>query len=106
MSRCCCEHDAGAGLPDVPTRSRAAARHCTGIARWMGPGIILALMPKCPMCLAGYIALWTGIGLSTPAAARLRTTLIVLCTVSLLILAARHAQRLARSFRGSRARPI
>jgi hypothetical protein len=47
--------------------------------RWLIPATMLVLMPKCPVCLAGYVALGTGIGLSFTAASWLRVALIVLC---------------------------
>lgn len=47
------------------------------------PTIILALLPKCPACLAAYLALGTGISLSVAAASALRTLLIVSCVVAL-----------------------
>jgi hypothetical protein len=57
--------------------------------RWALPGTVLALMPKCPACLAAYIAMASGIGLSFSAAAALRWTLIGLCSGSLVFLAGR-----------------
>lgn len=54
-------------------------RRSGAAARWLGPGALLLLMPKCPACLAGYVALWTGLGLSFTAAEHLRTGLIVAC---------------------------
>jgi hypothetical protein len=60
----------------------------------LAPAIGVALVPKCPLCLAGYIAVWTGIGISMPIASPLRWCLIWLCVtwlaVSLLKLARRR----------------
>jgi hypothetical protein len=63
-------------------------------AGWLVPGTVLALLPKCPACLAGYVALWTGIGLSIPAASYVRWALLVVCVASLLYVAARRLRRL------------
>lgn len=62
--------------------------------RWILPGTILALMPKCPVCLAAYIALFSGIGISLPVASFLRTGLIVLCVLALVFLVVRQIRRL------------
>jgi hypothetical protein len=47
------------------------------------------------MCVAAYAALFTGIGMSLPVAAAMRTTLVILCTVSLVFMAVRTAARAA-----------
>ncbi|MES2696836.1 MAG: hypothetical protein V4773_25435 [Verrucomicrobiota bacterium] len=67
----------------------SALRRSGGAARWLGPGTLLLLMPKCPACLAGYVALWTGLGLSFTAAEHVRTGLIVLCVAALAYAAGR-----------------
>jgi hypothetical protein len=55
---------------------------------WAAPAAALTLVPKCPACLAAYVALWTGIGLSFTAAAYLRWTILGVSIVSLAVLVA------------------
>ena len=63
MSRTCCQ----------------AIRRTGKSAHWIVPSVVLALLPKCPMCIAGYIALATGLGVSFNAASYLRSSLLVSC---------------------------
>ena len=55
------------------------------LAGWLLPGGLLVLMPKCPMCLAGYIAIFTGAGMSVAVAQGLRVAVIAAFVVSLLV---------------------
>lgn len=68
-----------------------AGRRTARFASWAVPGAMLLAVPKCPACLAAYVALWTGIGLSLPVAAGLRFGLLALCMLTLAFLGARAA---------------
>lgn len=62
---------------------------CAGISPKRGipaivPGVLLVLMPKCPACLAGYVALLSGVSLSFPVAQALRIALIAVCAGSVV----------------------
>jgi hypothetical protein len=63
-------------------------RYVTAI-QWATPGLILALLPKCPLCVAAYIAIGTGIGISVSTAAYIRFGLLIFCAASLLFLVTR-----------------
>ena len=56
------------------------------------PVVILAVLPKCPVCLAAYVAVGTGIGFSVTTATYLRLSLIVACVASLIFFAAKMIQ--------------
>src|SRR5215510_1211238 len=81
MSACCCHQG--------ERKPMSLLRRSGEVAAWAIPAAILALMPKCPVCLAAYVALWTGIGLTLSTATFLRTALVALCAVSLLFLIAK-----------------
>lgn len=61
---------------------------------WIVSTVTLALIPKCPVCVAAYVALATGIGISLPTATSLRVILIMLWSASLAFLAAKRLRRL------------
>ena len=67
---------------------------CRTAAGWVIPGLGLALMPKCPMCVAAYVAALTGIGISFPMAAGIRWGLIALCVAALAFVAGRQIKSL------------
>lgn len=63
----------------------------------VGSGLALLCLPKCPACIAAYVALGTGIGLSHSAAGGLRQglllVLMVIFLISLLKIAAHFVRR-------------
>ena len=75
-------------------RPRAFLRSCVDIAGWMVPSAILALLPKCPVCLAAYLMMATGISISVAAAVSLRAFLVVVCVSSLVLLGRRYIRNL------------
>ena len=64
-------------------------RRTRGAAAWALPSVALALVPKCPMCVAAYLAIGGGLGVSLSTAAHLRTALVWLCWSALAVLAVR-----------------
>jgi len=68
------------------------------LAEWGIPGLILVLLPKCPLCIVAWVAVVTGIGISVSTAAYLRSGLLVLCVVSLLAVVVRSVLRVRQNF--------
>jgi hypothetical protein len=99
-NRCCNVASRDAGHETTKDRIRVShpqrptlVRRLFENAGWMVPGAILALLPKCPVCVATYAMIGTGVGFSLSATTYLRTLLAILCLASLLYLAARGMRR-------------
>jgi hypothetical protein len=75
-----------AGKPQRPIFVRRFLEN----AGWIVPGTVLALLPKCPACVATYAVIGAGVGFSLSGMTYLRVLLATLCAVSLLYLAARR----------------
>jgi hypothetical protein len=65
--------------------------------QWIFPAALLALMPKCPLCVAAYIALFTGIGISVTTARWIQILMLVLCLTSLAYFVVRYLRRRGES---------
>jgi hypothetical protein len=92
-SACCCRGDGH----KLRRASRTHSRNfweCAGGAASIG---VWVLMPKCPVCLAAYVALWTGLGLSFATAQYVRWSLLLLSATALhYLVAKRLAKRSTR----------
>jgi hypothetical protein len=90
MSAC----HAVAGDRKAPTWLRSVREICA----WALPSAILVLVPKCPACLAAYVTLWTGLGLSLVTATYLRWLLLFVGVASLLFLIVQRLDRIRAMF--------
>jgi hypothetical protein len=86
--------------PDPSCRPSVAPalrrRRGEGIAGWILPSAALILMPKCPMCIAMYVALFTGASISVASASHIRTAIAVLCSAVLFGLTVKGLRRAGR----------
>jgi len=91
----CCERATKPASPLRRVREIAARVRGGEIAAWIIPGATLVLLPKCPLCVAAYVALFSGVGISVACASNLRVALLVLCAAMLICLALKSLGRLA-----------
>jgi hypothetical protein len=63
---------------------------CKKTAGGVLPGVLLLLVPKCPVCMALYLSAVTGIGIPFATARYLRILLIAACVGALLLFAWRR----------------
>jgi hypothetical protein len=84
----CC---AGSGRGSFLAPSKAQQAKNAG--EWGAPTLVLFLLPKCPMCVAAYVAMFTGIGLSIEAATWVRESTLAVCVLALIALATRLLRR-------------
>jgi hypothetical protein len=92
-STACCSQKS-----DAASTKRSGVRMAEYALRWLVPGVLLAAMPKCPLCLAAYFALFTGFGISLVAAKFAWWSLTVGCIAALTyVTVATTARRFART---------
>src|SRR3954453_20872498 len=88
MRNGCCRDDRSAAVA-----GRSWTRAARRAVSWIVPGVVLAAMPKCPLCLAAYFALFTGFGISL-AAASFAWWLVAFGCIAVLVYLAVNAIRL------------
>jgi hypothetical protein len=79
----CCEAQPAA-------RRGSVARPWRSAGACVGSGTMLVLLPKCPVCIAAYLAVWTGAGIAAPIAGHLRLAMVAIFFASLAFLVVRR----------------
>jgi hypothetical protein len=79
-------------------KSRTCRRRMGEMFAWFVPTATLVLIPKCPACLAAYVMLWSGIGLSLSTATWMRWGLIFISLTLLLCLIVNRLGRIGFHF--------
>jgi hypothetical protein len=90
----------------VLTGRRPQHRWWHGTSGCAGSGALLVLLPKCPMCIAAYLTLWTGAGVAMPVATHLRPVAATLFFASALFLAVRLVAVRTRSENSAGRKPV
>ena len=71
-----------------------SVRRCCGTAAGTAaPAAILVLLPKCPACIAAWLAVGAGVGISISTAAALRVVIVGACVACLVGVATRGLLR-------------
>ena len=74
---CACRRRTASPATFAP--EKRIARRSSRAAGWALPSLGLALVPKCPMCIAAWLALGGGFGVSLTTASYLRSGFLWLC---------------------------
>lgn len=87
--------DATSTSPDsyTPQSPKILRSRISSVVKWALPITTLALVPKCPACIAGYALMFTGIGVSLSTADAIRVSLISGCIGAIVILLFRTTTR-------------
>jgi hypothetical protein len=89
MTECCTSW----GRPSACAGFSGRLRRLAGGAASLLPGALLVLLPKCPLCLAAWIAACTGLAFPTVVAGSIRPLLVIACILSASLLVSRAIGR-------------
>jgi hypothetical protein len=64
-------------------RSHRLARWLSKAATSVLPAAVLVLLPKCPLCLAAWLTVATGVSFTAAGAAWVRASIVLLCVAVL-----------------------
>ncbi|WP_345737160.1 hypothetical protein [Prosthecobacter algae] len=87
---------------DRPRSPGTSKRRVTQVTGFLFSSVTLILMPKCPVCMAAYVALITGISVSTAVASHLRLGLLIVCLSVLACLALKGLTKCCRGRAGAK----
>jgi hypothetical protein len=73
-------------VPTPPPTPNGPIGRAWRAIQWLIPATFLMLIPKCPMCVASYVALFTGIGIGFSTARAIQILMVVLCVAALAFL--------------------
>ena len=82
----------------VSARPQHESRRFSRITASIVPGALLAILPKCPLCLAAWLTVATGFSFSAGAAEWIRGILVLMCAVVLAGLIWRFVAANARRY--------
>jgi hypothetical protein len=72
-----------------------SARRLSGAAASILPGAVLVLLPKCPLCLAAWLTVVTGIAVPAAAVAPVRGLILVFWVAAVALAATQVVRRRA-----------
>lgn len=79
MKTCSCRNVEEKKLFQAESSGKGVWRRFFG---WGLPGLGLFFIPKCPLCVAAYISMATGLGLNFSQASWIRAGMIIFCSAS------------------------
>ena len=74
----------------ITAKRRTMFKRIFDSIRCVVPGAVLILLPKCPVCMAAWISVATGFGITVSAAGYLRISMIIVCVATLLYFVVRR----------------